>query len=99
MPEKECLQDVADEIFAIENVEGKDNFARLLRYVIDRLDPRSNMWTRRNPLQVHSPIDIDLNRDRFKILKACSHIKNSLACLAYSINNNLLFFIFGKHLS
>ena len=51
----------------------------MLRYVIDRLDSRSNMWTRRNPLQVHSPIDIDLNRDRFKILKTCSRIKNSLA--------------------
>lgn len=79
MPGKEHLHNVADEIFAIENVEGKDNFARLLRYVIDRLDSHSNMWTRRNPLQVHSPIDIDLNRDRFKILKTCSRIKNPLA--------------------
>lgn len=79
MPEKGHLHNVADEIFAIENVEGKDNFARLVRYVIDQLDPRSNMWTRRNPLQVHSPIGIDLNRDRFEILKACSHAKNSLA--------------------
>jgi len=64
--------------FFIKDIEGKDNFARLLHYVIDSLDPRSNMLTRRNLFQIHSPISIDLDRDRYKILKTCSRVENSL---------------------
>lgn len=80
MPENsEILRDTADDIISIENIEGKDNFERLLRAVIDCLDPRSSMWTRRNPFQIHSPLDIDLNRDRYKIRKVCTNVKNSFA--------------------
>lgn len=80
MPKGEYL-DIADEMYSIENVEGKDNFARLLLYVMDHLDPRSNFWTRRRACDIHSHIDIDLSRDRFKILSLGSPLKNSLARL------------------
>ena len=78
MPEVDESRVIADEIFAIEDVEGKDNFVRLLQNVIDRLDPRSNMLTRRNLIQIYSPISIDLDRDRYKIRKTCLRVKNSL---------------------
>ena len=79
MPNCNESHGLADEIISIENVEEKDNFVSLLRIVIDRLDPRSNMWTRSNPFHFSSPISIDINRDRYKILKTCSHVANSVA--------------------
>lgn len=79
MPAAEQCHYLADEIYSIKNVEGKDNFARLVRYVIDHLDPRSNHWTRRRFSDFHSPIDIDLTRDRFKILRFGSVVRNSVA--------------------
>ena len=78
VPNDNAMKDLADEIIAIDDIESKDNFERLLRYVIDRLDPRSNMWTRRNPFQIHSPIDINIDRDRFKIRQITFNVKNPL---------------------
>ena len=85
MPEEDKAWNVADEVISIENIEEKDNFAKLLRHVIDKLDPCSNMWTRKLLWQIHSPVNIDLKRDRYKILKTCSHVRNSLADLQPSI--------------
>lgn len=79
MPGESDAQSIADDIFAIEDIEGKGNFERLLRFVLDRLDPRSNMFTRRMASQVHSSVSVDLERDRYKIIKSCSRVKNSLA--------------------
>ena len=79
MPEGFAGYGLADDIYSIEDVEGKDNFVRLLHFVIDKLDPRSNMWTRKNALQIHTPLDIDLERDRYEIYKAATHVYGSLA--------------------
>ena len=78
MPESDDSFGLADEIYSIEDLERKDNFERLLREVIDRLDPRSNMWTRETVHQIHSPIDIDLQRDRYAIIKTATKVNGSL---------------------
>ncbi len=60
----------ADEIFSTPNMENRESLARLIQYVLDQLDPRSNLMTRRNPCQVYSPIRINLKRDQYEIQRA-----------------------------
>lgn len=59
----------ADDLFHIDNIENKDQLTLLIRYLLDRIDPRSNLWTRQNLRMFHSPIDVDVRRDEFKIRK------------------------------
>lgn len=69
---------LADKIVSVPDVETKEGFTRLLSTILDELDPASNMWTRREPLQFHSAIDVDLDRDRYVIKRYQSTVKNSL---------------------
>ena len=46
---------------------------------MDSIDRESNAWTRKNPLQFHSSIKVDLEKDRQEILKYLSVVANSLA--------------------
>lgn len=70
---------LADKIFSVPDVETKEGFKRLVSWILDELDPESNMWTRRNPLQFHSAIDVDLERDRYEINQYRASVRNSLA--------------------
>ena len=77
MPEETVGHDLADEILSVEDIERGENFQNLVQLVLDRIDPRSNMWTRRDPRLVHSPIHVDLDRDRFMIRSVFGVIKGS----------------------
>lgn len=79
MPEGDLGRRIADEILSVRDIEKGDNFANLLRFVLDRLDPRSNFWFRKKVGDFHSPVDINLKRDRFKIHKTATQIVNSAA--------------------
>ena len=80
MPSNDIIgRQIADEILSVQDIEKKRNFGNLIRFVIDRLDPRSNMWTRKHLADFNSPVDIDLHRDRFKILHTAEEIKKSAA--------------------
>ena len=59
---------LADSMISMENLDKVENLQNLIHILLDQLDPKSNMWTRKNPLYFHSQIDVDLQRDRFKIL-------------------------------
>lgn len=60
----------ADEVW---NISGNGamyehkNLAQLIRLLLDKLDSRSNFWTRKRMKDLHSPIDIDLERDEMEI--------------------------------
>ncbi|MBQ3111436.1 MAG: hypothetical protein IJC70_01005 [Firmicutes bacterium] len=43
------------------------NLAKAIRYILDKIDPVSNMWTRKHPLSFHSPVDINIPRDEMEI--------------------------------
>ena len=47
----------------------------LIRYLLSYLDPVSNMFMRKNPRQVYSPIDVDVERDQYEIRKYMTTIK------------------------
>ncbi len=69
----------ADEILCAEKLESGKNLDVLIQVLVDRLDPESNMWTRRDPGQIHSRISIDLERDRMPIRSSFVKVlKNNL---------------------
>lgn len=47
----------------------------LIRYLLSYLDPASNMFTRRNPRQFFSPVDVNVERDQYEIRKYMTTIK------------------------
>ena len=79
IPEGDLGRRIADEILSVRDIEKGDNFANLLRFVLDRLDRRSSFWFRKKVGDFHSPVDINLKRDRFKIHKTATQIVNSAA--------------------
>ena len=69
----------ADYVFQINDMEKPKEFNMLVRHLLDKLDPKSNMWTRKDPLHFYSQVDVDVERDRFEIRKYMEDIKHSLA--------------------
>lgn len=61
-------KDIADEVWHIEDLDNFDQLSRLIQLLLDKLDPRSNFWSRYKN-QIHSPIHVDVRRDEFKIRK------------------------------
>ena len=58
----------ADEYWGIEgNMYEHKQLAQIIRQLIDRIDPESSMWTRKDPSRIHSRVDIDLGRDEMEI--------------------------------
>ena len=71
----------ADVSWHMDNLEDKNQLSRMIRVVVDELDPRSNKWTRRHPC-FHSPVNINVKRDEFKIRRYMQELKtDSLADL------------------
>ncbi len=68
----------ADEIW---NVSGNGamyehkNLAQLIRMLLDKLDTRSNFWTRKRMSDLHSPININLERDEMEIRSYMKKLK------------------------
>lgn len=71
----------ADQIYAMEGLDDRSNLENFIRVVLDYVDMRSNPLTRRYAKYMHSPVDVDLERDRFEILGRYLHRlkKDSLA--------------------
>ncbi len=53
----------------------KEHLAKAIRFLLDKIDPKSNPWTRRNPLAFHSRVDINLERDESDIRKYMTKMK------------------------
>ena len=72
-------RETADECWHMENLDNKRNLSMMIRLLLDKLDPRSNMWTRKT-LSMRSPVDIDVERDEFLIRTYMQNLKtDSLA--------------------
>ena len=71
-------KDVADCTYSIQKIRNGQNLQGVIQDILDRIDQNSNMWTRRNPKQVHSSITVDLDRDSNEIREYLTPISNSL---------------------
>lgn len=69
----------ADDVWNISGngpMHEHKNLAQLIRLLLDRLDSRSNFWTRKNMKDLHSPIDINLARDEMEIRSYMTKLQN-----------------------
>ena len=58
----------ADEYLGIAgNMYEHKQLAQVIRFLLDKIDPESNMWTRRDPHSIHSRVDINIERDETAI--------------------------------
>ena len=55
-------------IYMPENEEGTNALNHVIQLVLAKIDPHSNFWTRRNPYQFWSDVDVNIDRDKFEIL-------------------------------
>lgn len=83
--------------------KNKNDLQEVIQAIMDSIDPVSNMWTRKNPIHIHSDIKVDLERDANEIREYLGIIPNSLAELRpdlvkdwnYEKNGNLKPEMFG----
>lgn len=68
-PTKKLGLDIADEMFSIKKIESEKNYTYLIHNVLKRLYFKGFYWT--------NPVDVDLSRDRFEIMKYATEVKNS----------------------
>jgi len=67
----------ADECLGIDgNMYEHNQLEKVIRYLLDKIDPETNFWTRNNPLAFHSPVDINIKRDEMEIRSYMTAIKN-----------------------
>ncbi len=52
----------------------KKHLAKAIRFLLDKIDPESNPWTRRKPI-FHSRVDINLDRDEAEIRRYMTKMK------------------------
>lgn len=74
---EELPHNIADEQFHMDDLDDRKNLELLIRYLLDRIDLRSNMWTRKSTL-FYSPVSVDLARDEMKIRSYMTELKQSL---------------------
>lgn len=74
---------IADETLSMpEHIYEHKYLAQIIRHLLDRIDPASNMWTRKDIGKVHSPVDINIARDELEIREYMTSLrKGSLADL------------------
>lgn len=69
----------ADFTFYIKNPKKEEEIQSIFQHIINRFDPESSMWTRKNPWQVSSRTRVNLTRDGAKIrANYLTDIPNSL---------------------
>jgi Zn finger protein HypA/HybF involved in hydrogenase expression len=67
----------ADECLGLEgNMYEHNQLEKVIRFLLDKIDPETNMWTRKNPLAFHSPVDINIKRDEMEIRSYMTDIKS-----------------------
>lgn len=77
---------IADEIFHLENLDKHQNLEKMIQYLLNRIDPRSNIFTRKK-LIFCSPVNVNLSRDEPEIRSYMTNLKNSLQELYPHIAN------------
>ena len=95
-------RDVADTIYTIRK-KSLEELQPVIQAILDSIDPCSNMWTKRNPLCIHSSVTVDLDRDANEIREYLTPIPNSLVELRPDLiaewnsekNGNLIPELFG----
>ena len=95
-------KDVSDVTYTIRKKSLKE-LQPVIQAILDSIDPESNMWTRKNPLCIHSSITVDLERDANEIREYLTPIPNSLVELRPDLvkewnserNGNLVPDLFG----
>ena len=68
---------LADEVIHIDDLDKSKNLEIMIRYLLDRIDPQSNMWMRKKAV-FHSNVSVDINRDNHEIRRYMTVIKDSL---------------------
>lgn len=62
------IVNTADETLSMPNPIYEHKYlAQCIQYLLDRIDSASNMWTRRDPRQIQSIVDINIPRDENEI--------------------------------
>ena len=80
MPDKNNMScDIADRIISVKDVESKHNFEKLLRVAIDETCSFACQGNKNDTLQKQVQLDIDVERDKFRIVVLRYNVKNSLA--------------------
>ena len=67
----EYHNNTCDYSICIDNLQDINQLNNIIRLLLKEIDPESNLWTRKNPYQIWSTIDSQINveKDRFKILE------------------------------
>ncbi|MBR3640662.1 MAG: hypothetical protein IKN53_01365 [Oscillibacter sp.] len=70
-------RNTADRFLSIEgNMFEHNQLAKVIRALLDDIDPETNMWTRKNPLAFHSKVDINIPRDEAEIRSYMTKLKS-----------------------
>ena len=66
----------ADSVLSIRgNMYEHNQLAKVIRFLLDKIDPETNMWTRKTPF-FHSKVDINIDRDEAEIRSYMTRLKN-----------------------
>ena len=77
VPNREKYRYTADRMLSIQgNMYEHDKLSLVIQQLLDDIDPRSNIWTRRNPWMIHSPVEINISRDERAIREYMTKIKS-----------------------
>lgn len=77
---QEGARDTADQIISTDKMYEHKNLEKVIRLLVDSIDPKSNMWTRKYACDFHSSVDINIARDEQEIRQYMTALKkNSLA--------------------
>lgn len=70
-------RDTADEYLSLGDRPMYEHkyLQQTIRFLLDRIDPETNMWTRRDPSAIHSKISIDIKRDEREIRSYMTRLK------------------------
>ena len=76
-PPKNGILLTADDSISIEDgpMHEPEQLAKVIRFLLDKIDPVSNPWTRQKYI-IHSPVDIDLQRDEVEIRQYMTILKS-----------------------
>lgn len=96
-------RDVSDVTYTLHDRRNKRDLEVIIQVILDRMDPFSNMWTRKRINDIHSRVHVNIKRDENAIREYLTPIANSLAELRpdlvkdwnYEKNGNLKPTMFG----
>lgn len=51
------------------------NLTQIIQFLLDKIDPKTNFWTRQEPNAVHSSIEVDISHDEMEIRSYMTKLK------------------------